>query len=149
MTGRLVIAISALILILSAAHGLAAPAPQASSPYVPSDAERARWTMADMRSLVIAMEAYKKDHGEYAKGETLQGLLAQISPVYIRRAPATDAWGNAYRYAPLGATGFRIVSAGADGAFSLGTWGTAERDLAYAEDAVAEAGALTRTWKYE
>ena len=99
-----------------AAIFLIATAAMAADPYVPTDAERARWTLQDMKSWMIVFEAYKLDHKEYPRLTTLEEARAIGEPLYIRHAPMNDAWGHAYRIQADGAT-FRIVSAGADGVF--------------------------------
>ena len=93
-----------------------ATAALAAEPYSPTDAERARWTMQDMKSWMIVFEAYKADHKEYPHVTTLEEARAIGEPIYIRVAPMHDAWGHPYRVEADGAT-FRIVSAGADGVF--------------------------------
>lgn len=118
----------------------------AASSYVPSDAERARWTMFDMHSWKIALSAYRSDHGVYPTAKTLDEARAAVEPMYIAHAPMTDAWGNPYRI-ESNATSFQVISAGADGVF--------ERDLSktgvlpsFNDDAVAtESGNwLVRRW---
>jgi len=42
--------------------------------YMPTDAERARWTMFDMRSWKTAFDAYKMDHGAYPNATTFERL---------------------------------------------------------------------------
>lgn len=95
---------------------LAAAAASAADSYIPTDAERARWTMFDMRSWKTAFYAYKTDHNVYPTVKSLDEARAAVEPMYIRHAPMTDAWGNPYRI-ESNASGFRIVSAGADGVF--------------------------------
>jgi hypothetical protein len=88
----------------------------ASETYVPTDAERARWTMSDMMSWKIVFEAYKTDHQAYPVVKSVDEAKAAGEPVYIRHAPMNDAWGHAYRIESDGKT-FRVVSAGADRVF--------------------------------
>src|SRR5689334_9160108 len=88
----------------------------AASPYVPTDAERARWTMHDMKSWMIPSAAYKTDQTEFPRVTPAEQARAFAEPVYIRKAPMTDAWGHPYRIEADGKT-FRIISAGADGIF--------------------------------
>ena len=65
--------------------------------YVPSDAERARWTMHDMMSWKTVFEAYYTDHKEYPHISTVEEARAIGEPTYIKAAPMHDAWGNPYR----------------------------------------------------
>jgi hypothetical protein len=49
---------------------LFATAALAADPYMPTDLERARWTMQDMKSWMIVFDAYKLDHKEYPRVTT-------------------------------------------------------------------------------
>ena len=121
----------------------------AQDPYVPTDAERARWTLQDMQSWRIALEAYKTDHNSYPAGTTLEEAVAAVEPKYIRKAATNDAWGRPYLYERVG-DGFRLVSAGADGEFNRGSWTTGARDLAPEADAVISDAARFwfRSWAF-
>ena len=118
--------------------------------YNPGDAERARWTMGDMVSWKISVEAYATDHGSYPDATTVEQLRDAVQPTYIRHAPMVDAWGNPYRYERT-AKGFRVVSAGADGKFDATTWGTAAKQLPFDADAVVtnEGRWLVRSWELQ
>jgi hypothetical protein len=115
--------------------------------YVPTDSERARWTMFDMRSWKTVFDAYKLDHGQYPVVRTVEEARAIGEPTYVKHAPMIDAWGRPYRI-ESDAKSFRIVSAGADGIFQsdVSTGGTLQ---SFNEDAVAtEAGNwLFRHWE--
>lgn len=117
--------------------------------YLPNDAERARWTMSDLRSLATAVEAYAVDNKSYPAAETLAALLPMIEPSYIRKAPATDGWGHAYLYLPsVDRRSYRLVSAGADGATSPKSWDEAGALATFDEDAVVTSGSFSRSWPY-
>ncbi|HUR79928.1 MAG TPA: type II secretion system protein GspG [Thermoanaerobaculia bacterium] len=119
--------------------------------YVPTDAERARWTMSDMMSWRTALEAYAHDHHDaYPAAPNIDGLRKELEGKYMLVAPAKDAWGNPYRYQRNG-DGFRLVSAGADGAFDEATWSTPGRARSFGDDAVMtnEARWLFRSWSLE
>ena len=123
----------------------------AGGAYLPTDAERARWTMSDMLSLRTALEAYAHDHGNaYPAVTTIDGLRKELEGKYTIVAPARDAWGREYRYQRNG-DGFRLVSAGADGTFDESTWSTPGRVKSLADDAVLsnERRWLFRSWSFE
>src|SRR5262249_7195971 len=117
--------------------------------YNPTDFDRARWTMDDMRSWRTAIYAYATDHGVYPEAKTLEELRDAVQPLYIAHAPMLDAWGNAYRYEPLdGGKNFRMVSAGADGTFDPASWTTGGEQSSFHADAVItkEGRGLFRYW---
>lgn len=117
--------------------------------YVPTHAERARWTMSDLRSLATAVEAYAVDNKTYPAAATLDALIPMIEPAYIRKAPAIDAWGHAYVYVPSADhRSYRLVSAGSDGTADPKSWETAEALATFEEDAVLSSGSFSRSWPY-
>ena len=129
--------------VLAISSLLAAPA----APAPPTDAERARWTMADMRSLATALEAYAKDHHTYPGGTDLAAVLPTIEPSYIRKAPARDAWGHPFVYVPSSdGGGYRLASAGADGTTQPETWAVTGPLDDFAADAVVDSGSFVRPW---
>jgi type II secretory pathway pseudopilin PulG len=77
---------------------------------------RQKRTMADMRYVGTALEAYAADHQAYPQGDSLDAVRALLTPKYIKQVPTVDGWTHAYRYAPV-TDGYRLVSAGADGVF--------------------------------
>jgi general secretion pathway protein G len=76
-------------------------------------------TMADMRTVGVALEAYGTDHEreEYPPGPTVEALRTHLQPTYIRSVPAKDGWETEMRYMPLPNRGYAIVSAGKDKVF--------------------------------
>ncbi len=136
------------ILVLGAA-GPAGAGRSGPDAYAPTDAERARWTIFDMRSLGIAMEAYRIDNGVFPDAATLEEAIAAIEPVYIRKAPVHDAWGTRFRYIPEPeGAGYTIVSAGADLEFADETWTHDGEAEDFNEDAVLRDGKLVRSWAH-
>ncbi len=118
--------------------------------YAPTDGERARWTMSDMTSWRIALEAYAKDHRAYPAAANIEELRKELQGKYMMVAPVHDAWGRAYRYERDG-DGFRLVSGGADGQFDEGSWSKKGPAKSLNDDAVMthEGGWLTRFWSLE
>lgn len=72
-------------------------------------------TMADMRTLAIALEARATDENSYPTVE-FDGLEKLLEPIYVKDMPEKDAWGTPYAYVSNGSD-YRIVSAGADKRF--------------------------------
>lgn len=82
---------------------------------VEGDEAKARATARRIRFVAMAVEGYKREHGEYPKSiEDLRGM-ARLTDDMVERS-ARDLWGGALVYTPDGATGkYEIVSYGADG----------------------------------
>ncbi len=80
---------------------------------------RQKRTMADMRTLATALEAYGMDHSqeEYPPGEYAASLAPHLQPKYLTVLPGVDGWGTGIRYRPLANRGYVIASAGADKTF--------------------------------
>jgi type II secretion system protein G len=95
-------------------------------------------SMADMRTISTALEAYASDQNAYpaAAGYTLPSGLSlptatlgpaggELSPTYIRTAPLSDGWNSWYLYGSTTTHGdYAVRSCGADGApQSTPVWG--------------------------
>jgi type II secretory pathway pseudopilin PulG len=80
---------------------------------------RQKRTMADMRTIATALEAYGTDHEqeEYPPGEYAVSLAPHLQPAYVKALPGVDGWGTGIRYSPLPNHGYVLVSAGADKTF--------------------------------
>ena len=78
-------------------------------------------SMADMRSIGAAVEAYATDKNALPEASSyVAELSSTLSPTYIRKLPEVDGWGTAFRYEcwPRGACqSYAIRSAGADKTF--------------------------------
>ena len=117
--------------------------------YQATDAERARWTMSDFRTIATAAAAYKVDHKTYPIAGSMDELQKLVQPMYVKSLPLHDAWGNAYRYSSDGKT-MTIASAGADGKFNESTWTTPAKWMpSFDEDAVWTDGGFVRNWEYK
>lgn len=55
-------------------------------------------TMADIRSVATAVEAYATDHKQYPNAIDVSGLSGELTPTYIRMLPAVDGWGHPLHY---------------------------------------------------
>ena len=83
-------------------------------------------TMADIRMVATAIEAYATDHNEYPKGTSPADLSQALSPTYIKTIPAADGWGRPLQYAcvkdstsqsPEKCSGYVLGSGAKDGRF--------------------------------
>lgn len=122
----------------------------AAGAYVPSDAERARWTMHDMASWRTCFDAYKSDHGKYPEVKSPEEARAAFEPVYVAHLPMTDAWGRPYAVQASAST-YAVSSAGADGKFDMQSWSTGGTLRSFDEDAVItnEGRWLFRHWNFK
>jgi type II secretory pathway pseudopilin PulG len=55
-------------------------------------------TMADMRAVSTAIEAYATDKNDYPRADDVAGLTAVLVPTYIGRTPRVDGWTHPLRY---------------------------------------------------
>lgn len=80
-----------------------------------------RRTMADMRALSTAIEAYQTDQSDetFPAASDLAGLKEQLKGITMsQKFPEKDMWGHPYEYVVSpDRHHYRIVSAGADGIF--------------------------------
>lgn len=129
----------ALVLTLAAAPLFA------GNQYIPDDVERSVLTVAQMRTIATAIEAYATDHNRYPDAKDLESLIPQIQPLYIIRTPLHDGWGNPFRVGSS-ATTYRIISAGCDDKFDPATWSSSAKFLDCDADAVPLDGKLIRWW---
>ncbi len=85
-------------------------------------------TMADMRSLATAIEAYQVDNATYPAASCASGLFTTVgpqvgtgsftllSPTYLATPPTVDGWGRFYYYqSGVAGTEYNITSGGRDG----------------------------------
>ncbi|HVG18156.1 MAG TPA: type II secretion system protein GspG [Blastocatellia bacterium] len=71
-------------------------------------------TTADMRTLVTALEAFRRERGFYVAADTNSALVDNLSPRYLGAIIRLDAWSHEFEYEGT-ATGYRLASLGPDG----------------------------------
>jgi Flp pilus assembly protein TadD len=83
-------------------------------------------TMADMRTLAMAVEAFATDYNGYPEAGSMEELGRLITPTYIRTLPVKDGWGTEFRYlawkedpSDEWAQNYRIASAGKERKFEF------------------------------
>jgi len=78
-------------------------------------------TMADIRSVSTAIEAYATDKNEYPNATSIEELGPMLSPTYIREVPVRDGWMHSLRYETWAREkdrdSYAVGSAGKDGRF--------------------------------
>lgn len=77
-------------------------------------------TMADIRTVATAVEAYATDHNQYPKASSIEELRPLLEPKYVATLPSTDGWTHGLRYECWPAESCRsyaIAGPGKDGKF--------------------------------
>ena len=71
-------------------------------------------TMADMRSVATAMEAYSVDNTSFPVASSATALATTIVPYYMDSLPQRDGWGRAFSVDSV-SLAYTIWSGGSDG----------------------------------
>jgi len=86
------------------------------------DRGRQMRSMANLKTVQVALLNFKNDHGSYPEAATLSELAARLAPQYISKLPTTDGWNRELRYsawkedsAAPGPDRFVLASFGRDG----------------------------------
>jgi general secretion pathway protein G len=79
-------------------------------------------TMADMRAIGTAIEAYKADNNAYPNASSIEALAPMLAPKYIRDVPEHDGWRHrlmyfCYQQEAGRCSGYVLGSGGRDGMF--------------------------------
>ncbi|MCS6816915.1 MAG: type II secretion system protein GspG [Blastocatellia bacterium] len=77
-------------------------------------AEKTRRTIADLREVAAAVEAFRKERGFYPSVADFVALVDQLTPTYLKRVIREDWWHRPFLYA-VTARGYRLESLGPDG----------------------------------
>lgn len=78
------------------------------------DRGKQKRTMADVRAIATAVEAFAVDHDAYPIADSVEDLASQISPVYLKDVPLRDGWSRPFQVQSR-AEGYLIYSFGKDG----------------------------------
>jgi len=81
------------------------------------DKGKQKRTIADIRTIGSAVEAYSVDNSYYPNAGTLPAIKAVIDPIFFNAMPLVDGWSNAIR-AESRPTTYTIFSQGKDGSGS-------------------------------
>ncbi len=87
---------------------------------------RQKRSMADMRAIATALEAYSVDFNFYPRLalNNTTDLEPYLTPTFIKRLPANDGWNQAFiLIGDTGGTSYTIYSQAKGGAGSIGTSG--------------------------
>jgi len=76
--------------------------------------EKSARTQADLNSLKVAIEAFRKERGTLVPAKNIVELTDTLAPTYMPSVIRLDAWGHDLIYVPT-AQGYRLSSSGPDG----------------------------------
>src|SRR5262245_49948371 len=79
------------------------------------DKGKQKRTMADMRSIGTAVEAYAVDNGRYPVAADAPALALAVSSNFVKVLPEIDGWNHSY-VVNSQTTSYTIISSGKDGA---------------------------------
>jgi general secretion pathway protein G len=96
---------------------------------------RQKRSMADMRSIATAIEAYAVDNSFYPKGLADAAIETHISPTYLKNMPDNDGWRRAWNITvDTSGQNYTVESFGRDGsdeADTLGITSDFDSDIVY------------------
>ena len=96
------------------------------------EVDRQKRTMADLRAIATAVEAYQVDNAIYpAAGWSLatasaSAIASRLQPTYIKTLPTTDGWKNTIYYGAWFSSAYQVVSYGRDNAAGATTGPTSD-----------------------
>jgi len=90
------------------------------------DKGKQKRTMADMRAIGTAMEAYAVENTDYPTAADAAAIRTAIDPSFIKSMPSLDGWSHPFQI-ESSATTYTIYSQGKDGAGSNCPPGTTSR----------------------
>ena len=71
-------------------------------------------TKGTMEAIAQGLRTYSVDHSGYPEADSIDALMAELVPAYMRVAVTLDAWGGPISYRGEGDS-FTLVSSGQDG----------------------------------
>jgi general secretion pathway protein G len=81
------------------------------------DKSKQKRTMADMRAIATAVEAYSTDNARYPVGITSWSSLRVIlNPHFVKNPPDTDGWSNGWDVGATSGYDYTVASVGKDSA---------------------------------
>jgi hypothetical protein len=105
-------------------------------------------TMADMRTLAVAIEARATDTNNYPVAGDIDAIARLIEPTYVRETPKRDGWDGTYRYAGTkDGQHYRIASGGPDQSVDPGSLQIGKMPAEASDDLIFEDGVFLRPAK--
>jgi Type II secretion system (T2SS), protein G len=78
------------------------------------NAEKAGRARAELETLAVALESFRRERGFYPTADDERGLVDHLNPRYLARVVRVDPWHNPYLYEGA-RDSYTLRSAGADG----------------------------------
>ncbi len=105
------------------------------------DRARQKRTMAEIRALGGAIQAYSVDHDIFPLGSGVSTLASVLEGEYVTRVTPTDSWGHPFLY--TGTTlDYTIGSTGKDGGSSLALIGGGGETSNFVDDIIYSKGSF-------
>lgn len=101
------------------------------------DRGKQKRTLADIRTIAMAVESFAVDHEAYPDATDLAELRKILDPHYVHPFPMSDGWGHALVFETFEEGGYRIRSYGKDGLPDEAPGGPTK---SYADDIIFEDG---------
>jgi general secretion pathway protein G len=93
------------------------------------DRGKQKRSMADLRTIGTASEAYAVDNNHYPSGD-MTAVTPVLQPIYVKLMPASDGWNHAFTYlGAAGGIGYTVKSLGKDGALEGAPAGARTQDF--------------------
>ena len=81
------------------------------------DKGKQKRTMADLRTIGAAVEAYGTDNARYPTGVTTwPAMKSYLNPHFMKAPPDTDGWMNGWEVTSESGNDYTVISTGKDGA---------------------------------
>ena len=108
------------------------------------DRGKQKRTMADLRSIGTAVEAYSVDTNIYPTAANITAARSVLEPTYIKKMPLTDGWNTQMEYEPgaVSGGGYTLKSYG-KGAAEQGS-PTGGKTTVFADDIIFVDGQFTQ-----
>jgi general secretion pathway protein G len=108
------------------------------------DRGKQKRTMADIRSIGTAVEAYSVDTNIYPTATTAALVQPVLEPTYIKKMPMTDGWSNSliFQQGATAGAGYTVRSYGKDN--TAGVVGNGGKTTTFAADIIFVDGQFTQ-----
>jgi type II secretion system protein G len=107
------------------------------------DRGKQKRTMAEVRALAGAIQAYSVDHDIFPLGSDMSTLVSVLEGEYIVRVTLTDSWGHPFLY--TGTTlDYTVGSTGKDGGSSLALIGGGGETSYFVDDIIYSKGSFVQ-----